>query len=117
MSNLRPVGVPINFDGADRCFLFTLRVIDELQALHPGMSVFQLVSESRQDTLEGLLYLVDIVYALCDENLSRTEIMQHLKTNTLSGGGSLQAVREAVGERKSAQHGPTASESSATPLT
>lgn len=31
MSDLRPAGVPVNFDGVDREFLFTLNVIDEAE--------------------------------------------------------------------------------------
>lgn len=31
MSDLRPAGIPVNFDGVDRVFLFTLNVIDELE--------------------------------------------------------------------------------------
>lgn len=88
--------MPVNFDGVNRHFLFTFRVIDELQNMHPGTSIFKMIAESRNDTLEGLLYLVDLVYALCDGELSRTEIMRSLKTNTLKGGGSLQAVRQAI---------------------
>lgn len=86
----------MNFDGSDRHFLFTFRTIDELQSMHPGVSLFRMIDDSGKDTLEGLLYLVDIVYALCDGDLSRTDIMQALKTNTLKGGGSLQTVRTAV---------------------
>lgn len=96
MSNLRPTGVPVSFARGDWHFLFTFSVIDELQAMHPGTSIFKMIEESGKDTLEGLLYLVDIVYALCDGDLSRTEVMQSLKTNTLTGGGSLQDVREAI---------------------
>ena len=96
MSNLRPSGVPVNFNGSDRHFLFTFSVIDELQAMHPAVSIFKMIEEAGRDTLEGLLYLVDIVYALCDGSISRTDIMQGLKTNTLSGGGSLQTVRGAI---------------------
>lgn len=96
MSDLRPTGVPVNFDGSDRHFLFTFRVIDELQAMHPGTSVFRMVDEAGKDTLDGLLYLVDIVFAMCGGDLTRTQIMQSLKTNTLSGGGSLQQVRNAI---------------------
>ena len=96
MSNLRPTGVPVSFAGGDWHFLFTFSVIDELQAMHPGTSIFKMIEESGKDTLEGLLYLVDIVYALCGGELSRTDIMQSLKTNTLTGGGSLQTVRAAI---------------------
>lgn len=96
MSNLRPEGVPVNFDGSDRHFLFTLQVIDELQYMHPATSIFRMIEEAGKDTLEGLLYLVDIVYALCGGELPRTDIMQSLKTNTLTGAGSLQTVRGAI---------------------
>lgn len=88
--------MPVNFDGSDRRFLFTFQVIDELQSMHGGTSIFRMIEESGKDTLEGLLYLVDIVFALCEGKLSRTDIMQALKTNTLKGGGSLQTVRAAV---------------------
>ena len=96
MSNLRPTGVPVSFAGGDWHFLFTFSVIDELQYMHPATSIFRMIEEAGKDTLEGLLYLVDIVYALCGGELSRTDIMQSLKTNTLTGGGSLQAVRLAI---------------------
>lgn len=96
MSNLRPTGVPVSFAGGDWHFLFTFSVIDELQAMHPGTSIFRMIDEAGRDTLEGLLYLVDIVYALCGGELTRTDIMQSLKINTLTGGGSLQDVREAI---------------------
>lgn len=96
MSNLRPSGVPVSFARGDWHFLFTFSVIDELQAMHPGTSIFKMIEESGKDTLEGLLYLVDIVYALCGGSVTRTDIMQSLKTNTLSGGGSLQTVRGAI---------------------
>lgn len=96
MSNLRPTGVPVSFAGGDWHFLFTFSVIDELQAMHPGTSIFRMIEEAGKDTLEGLLYLVDIVYALCGGSVTRTDIMQSLKTNTLSGGGSLQTVRGAI---------------------
>ena len=96
MSNLRPEGVPVNFDGSDRHFIFTLKVIDDLQYMHPATGIFKMIDEAGKDTLEGLLYLVDIVYALCGGELSRTDIMQSLKTNTLRGGGSLQTVRSAI---------------------
>lgn len=96
MSNLRPTGVPVNFDGSDRHFLFTFSVIDELQSMHPATSIFRMIEESGKDTLEGLLYLVDLVFALCGGSMTRTDIMQNLKTNTLHGGGSLQTVRGAI---------------------
>lgn len=96
MSNLRPTGVPVNFDGSDRHFIFTLKVIDDLQYMHPATGIFKMIEEAGKDTLEGLLYLVDIVYALCDGSVTRTDIMQSLKTNTLRGGGSLQTVRSAI---------------------
>ena len=96
MSNLRPSGVPVNFDGSHRHFLFTFKVIDELQYMHPATSIFRMIEEAGKDTLEGLLYLVDIVYALCGGELSRTDIMQSLKMNTLTGAGSLQTVRGTI---------------------
>ena len=55
MSNLRPTGVPVSFAGGDWHFLFTFSVIDELQAMHPGTSIFKMIEESGKDTLEGLL--------------------------------------------------------------
>lgn len=64
--------------------------------MHPATSIFRMIEEAGKDTLEGLLYLVDIVYALCGGEMSRTDIMQSLKTNTLTGRGSLQTVRAAI---------------------
>lgn len=39
MSDLKPVGIPIELDGVERRFLFTLNVIDTVES-HYGCSVF-----------------------------------------------------------------------------
>ena len=96
MSGLRPKGVPVSFAGGDWHFLFTFRVVDELQSRYPGRSIFEVVNDSRQDTLEGLLKLIDVIDVLCDGQIPREEIPKALKVNTLTGKGSLEEVRLAI---------------------
>ena len=96
MSDLRPTGIPVNFDGVDRFFLFNFRRIDELQYRHPGMNIFDQVNAAKEDTLDGLLQLIDLVDVLCDGEISREEIPKVLKKNVLTGNGSLTVVRIAI---------------------
>ena len=96
MSDLRPGGVPVSFAGRDWHFLFTFRVVDELQGRYPGKSVFDVVDGSRQDTLDGLMKLIDVIDVLCDGQIPREEIPKALKVNTLTGKGSLEDVRLAI---------------------
>ena len=96
MSDLRPMGVPVSFAGGDWRFLFSFRVIDELQYRHPGRSIFDVVNAAREDTLDGLLDLIDVIDVLCDEKIPREEIPKALKVNTLTGKGSLEEVRLSI---------------------
>ena len=96
MSDLRPTGIPVNFDGVDRFFLFNFRRIDELQYRHPGVSIFRQVEAAKDDTLDGLMHLIDLVDALCDGEISAADIPKHLKKNVLTGDGSLTEIRTAI---------------------
>ena len=64
MSDLRPTGVPVSFAGGDWHFLFSFRVIDELQSRYPGRSIFEVVNAAGEDTLDGLLKLIDVIDVL-----------------------------------------------------
>ena len=70
----RPTGVPVSFAGGDWHFLFSFRVIDELQSRYPGRSIFDVVNAARDDTLDGLLKLIDVTDVLCDGQIPREEI-------------------------------------------
>ena len=96
MSDLRPTGVPVSFAGGDWHFLFSFSVIDELQSRYPGRSIFDVVNDARQDSLDGLLKLIDVIDVLCDGQIPREEIPKALKVNTLTGKGSLEEVRLAI---------------------
>ena len=96
MSDLRPTGVPVSFAGKDWHFLFTFKVVDELQSMYPGQSIFDVVNAAREDTLDGLLKLIDVIDVLCDGEVPREEIPKALKVNTLTGKGSLEEVRLAI---------------------
>ena len=96
MSDLRPKGVPVSFAGKDWHFLFTFRVVDELQGRYPGKSIFDVVNAAREDTLDGLLKLIDVIDVLCGGQIPREEIPKALKVNTLTGKGSLEEVRLAI---------------------
>ena len=96
MSDLRPKGVPVTFAGRDWHFLFPFRVVDELQSRYPGRSIFEVVNAAREDTLDGLLKLIDVIDVLCNGQIPRDEIPKALKVNTLTGKGSLEEVRLAV---------------------
>ena len=96
MSNLRPIGIPVNFDGVDRYFLFTFKRIDELQYRHPGVNIFRQVEAAKEDTLDGLLQLIDLVDVLCDGEIPAAEIPKCLKKNVLTGDGNLTEIRIAI---------------------
>lgn len=96
MSDLRPTGIPVNFDGVDRFFLFNFRRIDELQFRHPGMNIFKQVNAAKEDTLDGLLQLIDLVDVLCDGEIPAAEIPRSLKKNIMTGDGTLTEVRTAI---------------------
>jgi len=96
MSNLRQKGIPVNFDGVDRYFLFNFRRIDELQFRHPGVSIFRQVEAAKEDTLDGLLQLIDLVDVLCDGEIPAAEIPKCLKKNVLTGDGNLTEIRIAI---------------------
>ena len=88
MSNLRQKGIPVNFDGVDRYFLFNFKRIDELQYRHPGINIFRQVEAAKEDTLDGLLQLIDLVDVLCDGEIPAAEIPKCLKKNVLTGDGN-----------------------------
>ena len=96
MSDLRPIGIPVNFDGVDRYFLFTFKHIDELQDRYPGMNIFRQVEAAKDDTLDGLIHLIDLVDVLCDRRIQKNDIPKILKKNVLTGDGNLTTVRTAV---------------------
>lgn len=96
MSDLIPRGIPVNFDGVDRYFLFTFSRIDELQYRHPGMNIFRQIEAAKEDTLDGLLQLIDLVDVLCDGQVSAADIPKHLKKNLTTGDGSLTEIRTAI---------------------
>ena len=93
MSDLIPRGIPVNFDGVDRYFLFTFSRIDELQYRHPGINIFRQVEAAKEDTLDGLLQLIDLVDVLCDGQVPAADIPKHLKKNLTTGDGSLTDIR------------------------
>ena len=96
MSNLRQKGIPVNFDGVDRYFLFNFKRIDELQYRHPGINIFRQVEAAKEDTLDGLLQLIDLVDVLCDGEIPAAEIPKCLKKNVLTGDGNLTEIRIAI---------------------
>lgn len=96
MSYLRPQGVPVDFDGSDRRFLFDFSIIDELQSRHPGTSIFRQIEQAQEDTLDGLIMLIDLVDVLCRGSISKADIPAILKKNVLTGEGSLTQVRIAI---------------------
>ena len=71
-------------------------MIDELQSRYPGRSIFDVVNDARQESLDGLLKLIDVLDVLCDGQIPREEIPKALKVNTLTGKGSLEEVRLAI---------------------
>ena len=96
MSDLIPRGIPVNFDGVDRYFIFTFSRIDELQYRHPGMNIFRQIEAAKEDTLDGLLQLIDLVDVLCDGQVPAADIPKHLKKNLTTGDGSLTEIRTAI---------------------
>ena len=54
------------------------------------------MNAAREDTLDGLMKLIDVIDALCDGQIPRDEIPKALKVNTLTGKGSLEEVRLAI---------------------
>ena len=96
MSDLIPRGIPVNFDGVDRYFLFNFKRIDELQYRHPGINIFRQVEAAKEDTLDGLLQLIDLVDVLCDGQVPAADIPKHLKKNLTTGDGSLTEIRTVI---------------------
>lgn len=96
MSDLRSTGIPVNFDGVDRFFLFNFRRIDELQYRHPGENIFQQIDSAKEDTLEGLMHLIDLVDVLCDGQVAVTQITRSLTKNVVTGAGTMTDVRIAI---------------------
>ena len=96
MSDLIPRGIPVNFDGVDRYFLFNFRRIDALQYRHPEMNIFRQIEVAKEDTLDGLLQLIDLVDVLCDGQVPAADIPKHLKKNLTTGDGSLTEIRTAI---------------------
>ena len=54
------------------------------------------MNAARDDTLDGLLKLIDVINVLCGGKIPREEIPKALKVNTLTGKGSLEEVRLAI---------------------
>ena len=54
------------------------------------------MNAARDDTLDGLLKLIDVMDVLCGGKIPREEIPKALKVNTLTGKGSLEEVRLAI---------------------
>ena len=96
MSNLRQICIPVNFDVVDRYFLFNFRRSDELQYRHPGVNIFRQVEAAKEDTLDGLLQLIDLVDVLCDGQVPAADIPKHLKKNLTTGDGSLTEIRTVI---------------------
>lgn len=48
MSDLRPRGIPIELDGVERHFLFTLNTIDELQETY-GKNLYEVLTDLTQE--------------------------------------------------------------------
>ena len=96
MSDLMPRGIPVNFDGVDRYFLFNFRRIDALQYRHPEMNIFDQVNAAKDDTVDGLMHVIEIVDVMCDGQVATKDIMRSLAKNPLTGAGSLTDVRIAI---------------------
>lgn len=95
MSSLRPTGVPVNFDGVNRRFLFTFEIIDELQYRYPDMNIFRQMDLAMQDTVDGLVMLIHMVDVMCPD-VGIDKIPQLLKVNMTTGEGSLPQIRAAL---------------------
>lgn len=62
MSDLRPVGVPVEIDGVERHFLFTLNVIDEIQE-HYGKKLSEVIDNltNKETSTATMRYLVSVL--------------------------------------------------------
>jgi hypothetical protein len=54
------------------------------------------VEAAKEDTLDGLLQLIDLVDVLCDGDVPAAEIPKCLKKNVMTGDGSLTEIRIAI---------------------
>ena len=68
MRELRPKGVPINFDGYDRHFLFTINVIDELQEEY-DKPIIEILTEAANIDVKNHSTLISVVTALVNEDV------------------------------------------------
>jgi hypothetical protein len=89
MSDLRPVGVPIEIDGVERHFLFTLNVIDGLQEDYDAdlsQIIKDLVEDGKTDKM-----LRHIVTALLEDEAERAKALrgEELERYTEQGVGWL----------------------------
>ena len=59
MSDLRPVGIPVEIEGVERHFLFTLNVIDEIQE-HYGKDLAEVIDNltDKETSIATMRYLV-----------------------------------------------------------
>ena len=79
MSELKPTGVPIKLDGAERHFLFTLNVVDEVQD-HYDCSLEEVVNKLT-DKKESVKILRYLTMALLNDEAERSP-QAELKTYT-----------------------------------
>lgn len=71
MSDLRPRGIPIIFDGVERHFLFTLNLVDEIQEKY-GKNLLQVLDQMvKEDQSEHTLR--DITVMLLNDEAERAE--------------------------------------------
>ena len=71
MSDLRPRGIPIVFDGVERHFLFTLNLIDEIQEKY-GKNLLKVLDQMvKEDQSEHTLR--DITMMLLNDEAERAE--------------------------------------------
>lgn len=68
MRELKPKGVPINFDGYDRHFLFTINVIDELQEEY-DKPIIEILTEAANIDVKNHSTLISVVTALVNEDV------------------------------------------------
>lgn len=71
MGTMKPRGVPVNFDGKERMFLFTLNTIDEIQE-ETGKTMQEIMEELTEDRgkRETLKY---VVMTLLNEEAERAK--------------------------------------------
>lgn len=71
MGTMKPRGVPVNFDGQERMFLFTLNTIDEIQE-ETGKTMQEIMEELTEDRgkRETLKY---VVMTLLNEEAERAK--------------------------------------------